>query len=399
MIRKEVEEMKKNKNKSHHDQPLTISSLPEEILEHILARISKWNYPNLSLVSKRFLSLLSSPQIYTTRSNIGTTEPCLYFCLQLSKNQSFDLYTLWMTPSETLTNDGDDDIPGDYSLVAVPCYPHPHCVPYDFTSVAVGSEIYLIGAPSKSPPAVRILDCGSNTWRDGPNMMVARKCAKAVFVDGKIFVMGGYGKLEFMAWTEVLDIKTQTWSSLPSHGDSADELSSSEEELEISMLEVEGKIYAMDDPNNYAYCDMKKGTLEVVVVETHSSMMWIYAWCVIENVVYGYTDSNICMWYELKSRKWREVKGSNLELLLGQDTCCLAHGFVLDLVNYGGKLLVLWMTVHVDNAKQIKRIRCAKMALEKRHGGEDWGKMEWANTLLMVPESFEFLSSCVVVSI
>ncbi|XP_010451131.1 PREDICTED: F-box/kelch-repeat protein At5g39560-like [Camelina sativa] len=217
MIRKEVQEMKKNKNKSPHDQPLTLLSLPEEILENILARISKWNYPNLSLVSKRFLSLLSSPQIYTTRSNIGTTEPCLYFCLESSKNQFFDWYTLWMKPSETLTNDGDDDILGDYSLVPVPCYPHPHCVPYDST-IAVGSEIYLIGAPSESPPtsAIRILDCGSNTWRDGPSMMVARESAHAFFVDGKIYVMGGCGKDESMAWMEALDIKTQTWSSLPS---------------------------------------------------------------------------------------------------------------------------------------------------------------------------------------
>ncbi|XP_010445072.1 PREDICTED: F-box/kelch-repeat protein At5g39560-like [Camelina sativa] len=335
MIRKEVQEMKKNKNKSPHDQPLTISSLPEEILENILARISKWNYPNLSLVSKRFLSLLSSPQLYTTRSNIGTTEPCLYFCLELP-DQSPECYTLWMKPAKTLTDDDDDDddISDEFSLVPVP-YP---------------------ATPSS---AVRILDCRSNTWRDGPNMMVAREGANAVFGDGNIYVMGGCGKDESMAWMEVLDIKTQTWSSLPSHG--ADELRSSSEQgvLIISMLE--GKIYAVDDKKDYAY-DLKKRTWGVV--ETHSSSMWIYALCVIEN-----------------------------------DTCCLAQGYVLDLVNYGGKLLVAWMTVHIDNAKQIKRIRFARIALEKHHGGEVWGKMEWANTLLTVPASFEFLSSCVVVSI
>ncbi|XP_010451130.1 PREDICTED: F-box/kelch-repeat protein At5g39560-like [Camelina sativa] len=395
MIRKEVKETqketKKNKNKSPH-QPLTFLSLPDEIIENILARISKWNYPNLSLVSKRFLSILSSPQIYTTRSNIGTSEPCLYFCLELP-DQSPEWYTLWMKPAKTLTDDGDDDndISDEFSLVPVPCYPHLHCATY-VSTVDVGSEIYLFGASYGETPssAVRILDCRSNMWRDGPNMMVARECADAFFFDGNIYVMGGCGKDESIAWVEVLDIKTQTWSSLPSHGADDELRVSSEQGLTISMLEI----YAIiDDKKDYAY-DLIKRTWEVV--ETHSNNIRRYTWCVIENVVYAYTYSNICMWYETKSKKWREVKGSNLELLLGKKT---PPGYVLNLVTYGGKLLVLWMTFHIDNAKQIKRIRCAKMALEKHHGGEVLGKMEWVNTVLTVPESFEFLSSCVVVSI
>ncbi|EOA18385.1 hypothetical protein CARUB_v10006915mg [Capsella rubella] len=393
MIRKEGKEIQKKtkkKKKVKNHQPLSLLSLPEEILENILARISRWDYPKLSLVSKRFLSLLSSPQLYTTRSNIGTTEPCLYFSLELPKSQSPEWYTLWMKPVKTLTD--DDDIPNEFSLVRVPCCPHPHCIPYQST-VAVGSEIYLIGAPYKSPPtsAVRILDCRSNTWRDGPNMMVARECANAVFVDGKIYVMRGCGKDESMAWMEVFDIRTQTWSSLPSHG--ADELRSSEQEIVITVLE--GKIYVMDDTKDYAY-DPKKGIWEVV--ETHSSNMWIDAWCVIENVMYCYKNSHCCVWYDSKSRKWRKVKGSNLALLL-KDTCSLAPGYVLDLLNYGGKLLVVWVTVHIENGEQKKRIRCAKMALEKHHGGAVWCKMEWYNTLLTVPYSFDFLSNCVVVSI
>ncbi|XP_010451128.1 PREDICTED: F-box/kelch-repeat protein At5g39560-like [Camelina sativa] len=378
-----------HKEEETEPQALTLLSLPEEILENILARISKWNYPNLSLVSKRFLSLLSSPQIYTTRSNIGTTEPCLYFCLELSKNRSPEWYTLWMKPPETLTD--DDDISEEYSLVPVPCYLDPHCVPYDST-IAVGSEIYVIGAPYKSPPtsAVRIFDCRTNTWRDGPNMMVARENPNAVFVDGKLYVLGGCEKDESMAhWMEVLDINTQTWSFFSSYG--ADELRNSDSWFTINALE--GKIYAMADRKDYAY-DPKKGKWEVI--ETHLSNIWIDDWCVIDNVMYYCTNSGYCMWYDSKSRQWEEVKGSDLELLR---TFNLACGVFLKLLNHSGKLLVVSAHSFEEyNRKWKRRIWCAKIALEKRNGGEIWGKIEWANSVLTVSKSYRLLS-CVAISI
>ncbi|KAG7541034.1 Kelch repeat type 1 [Arabidopsis thaliana x Arabidopsis arenosa] len=391
MITREVEPPVGKKIDS---QSPSISSLPDEILENCLARISKWNYPNLSLVSKRFLSLLSSPHIYTTRSQIGTIEPCFYFCLELHEHQSPQWFTLWMKPNETLTD--NDEILNDYTLLPLHSSSNSPPVPYAST-VEVGSEIYLIGAPFELTPssAVRILDCRSHTWRDGPSMKVARGEATAVYLDGKIYVMGGYEEDdESMAWMEVLDIKTQTWSFLASNG--ADELRCDDRCLSMSVLQ--GKIYAMDHQKIhgklYAY-DPKKDTLEVV--ETLSRSTLIYAWCGIENVMYCYTASNSCMWYDSKSRKWREVKGSNLKVLLESRTRCLSRVCVVDLFNCSGKLLVVWMArVH---GKQKRRIKCTKMALEKRHGGEVWVKMEWDNTLLTVPKSVDDILSCVVVSI
>ncbi|KAL0727840.1 hypothetical protein Bca4012_023933 [Brassica carinata] len=197
-------------------QPLSFSSLPDEILENILVRLSKWNYPNLSLVSKRFLSLLSSTELYTTRSHIGTTEPCLYFCLgDLTSTPHPKWFTLWIKPADETLAEEDDEILEDYSLVSVPSSPHPQHVPY-FSTVAVGSDIYLIGGAYKPSSRVRIFDCRSHTWRDGPNMLVAREEAYACYIDGKIYVMEDDRKDN--NWMEVLDIKTQTWSPLLSHG-------------------------------------------------------------------------------------------------------------------------------------------------------------------------------------
>lgn len=140
MIPKEPRpKQKSNKTKA---QPLSFSSLPDELVKNILARISNWNYPNLSLVSKRFLSIISSPELYTTRSRIGTTEPCLYFCLEDSPNiSSPKWFSLRMKPANETLKD-DYDIRGDYSLVPVPSSPHTHQVDYSLTIVCWFGNIF-----------------------------------------------------------------------------------------------------------------------------------------------------------------------------------------------------------------------------------------------------------------
>ena len=47
----------------------------------ILARVSRFDYPILSLVCKHFQSIVTSPEIFTRRSLLGCTEHCLYVFL------------------------------------------------------------------------------------------------------------------------------------------------------------------------------------------------------------------------------------------------------------------------------------------------------------------------------
>ncbi|KAF8054687.1 hypothetical protein N665_1320s0003 [Sinapis alba] len=336
-------------------QPLSFSSLPDEILENILARLSKWSYPKTMINPKtpfgRFLFLLSSAELYTTRSLIGTTEPCLYFCLYDSPSiPDPKWFTLWMKPADETLAD-EDEILEDYSLVSVPSCPHSQHVPYSST-VAVGSDIYVIGGPyNKGPPSsrVRIFDCRSHTWRDGPNMLVAHGCKDD-------------------SWMEVLDVKTQTWSPLLSHG------ASTEFRGNWFLTNVfRGKIYSYGD---------------------------IDVWCAIEDVIFSFTNSGYCIWYDSKSREWREVKGSDIEVLRGKNyEFSIRWGHVVEIVNHGGKLLVIWVPGFVEyRANWKRRIWCAKIAFEKRHEGEIWGKIEWINEVLTVTESYKFLS-CVVITI
>ncbi|CAL9226125.1 unnamed protein product [Arabidopsis halleri] len=56
--------------------------LPDDLLLNCLARVSRLYYPTLSLVSKRFCSLLASTELYETRRLLGSTESCPYFCIK-----------------------------------------------------------------------------------------------------------------------------------------------------------------------------------------------------------------------------------------------------------------------------------------------------------------------------
>ncbi|CAN6880159.1 unnamed protein product [Brassica oleracea] len=368
-------------------QSHSFSSLPDEIADNILARVSRCNYPSLSLVSKRFHSLLSSPELYKTRSHIRTTEPCLYVCLKHDEDQPSKWFTLWMRPvDETLTKDDDDHLlpHDDYSLFPVPSSCNPFLEPY-CTLVAVGSELYVIGGTYEAPSsAVRILDCRTHTWRDGPSMLVARWCVDAFLLYEKIYVMGRSGINESLAWIEVLDIKTQTWRHLRSLG--AYEFDSGWFEINV----FEGKIYAIAENKSYAY-DPQESRWEVV--ETHRrGFKFIKDWCVIEDVMYCFTHSGYCKWYDSKTRDWIDVKGSGMELLRMHRTCGLAWRPMLRIRNLGGKLLVMWVPdFERDNEKTERRIWCAKIALEKR-GNDVWGKIEWANSV----HEWCWFTSCVV---
>ncbi|KAL9286469.1 putative F-box domain, kelch-type beta propeller, F-box-like domain superfamily [Arabidopsis thaliana] len=64
------------------NSPVDLSSLPDDLLLNCLARVSRLYYPILSLVSKRFSSLVASPELYKIRKLLGQTESCLYVCLE-----------------------------------------------------------------------------------------------------------------------------------------------------------------------------------------------------------------------------------------------------------------------------------------------------------------------------
>ncbi|CAH8274946.1 unnamed protein product [Arabidopsis lyrata] len=379
------------KRKKIH-QPVSISSLPDEITENILARISRWNYPSLSLVSKSFCSLLSSTQLYKTRSQIGTNETCVYVCLQLPNHPCPSWFILRAKPNQTLTKQRGEllifkENSSGNVLVPIPSSSsHSPPIP-GHSTVAVGTEIYIIGGPLAKPSSsVRILDCRTHTWRDAPNMTVAREDACAVYLDEKIYVRGGCGKEKSANWFEVFDIKTQSWRALRIHDD---ELRNELQRYKI-LNAFQGKLYVRGDTKDYTY-EPKEGTWEVV---KEKASAYIEVWCVIENVIYGCTHMGYYIWYYYsKGRKWKVVKGLAGEL--GEPRVkVLKLRRVVGIVKYGENLLVMW------NPSWENKIRYAEISLETRcNGSEVWGKVEWVDAMLTVSHESYIFKHCVSLSV
>ncbi|XP_010489733.1 PREDICTED: F-box/kelch-repeat protein At5g51250-like [Camelina sativa] len=187
----------------------SITSLPDDLLLSIVARVSRLYYPILSLVSKSFQCLLASPDLYKTRSLLGNTEGCLYVCLQC--NPGYRWFTLCRKPDQTLTNNTSG-----YVLATVPS-PRFHKACFS-SLVAVGSDIYNIHAPSSSSGSV--LDCRSHTWREAPapTQPVKELSISASVIGRKIYVVGCYNNRMSPKPLKVLDTKTQVWETIPCKG-------------------------------------------------------------------------------------------------------------------------------------------------------------------------------------
>nr|VDC85821.1 unnamed protein product [Brassica oleracea] len=175
-----------------------IPSLPYDLVLLCVTRVSRLYYPTLSLVSKSFRSLVSSPELYKTRSLFGFTESCLYVCF------TKDLwYTLCRKPDKTLKSGSSG-----YALARVPVPNSPSSV---FRKVVVvGSNIYNIAMPTflSVLPRVSILDCKSHSWIEAPSLPVELHSFSASVVDHKIYVAGFDHRLMKNSF-EVFDTQTR----------------------------------------------------------------------------------------------------------------------------------------------------------------------------------------------
>ncbi|CAG7886784.1 unnamed protein product [Brassica rapa] len=363
-------EVKPTEKKTIPEPPsISFSSLPHEIAENILARVSRWKYPRLSLVSKSFRSLLSSTEIYKTRSQIGANETCVYICLELPDQPCARWFSLWTNPDKTRTKRIGTktrfkrDSSGN-SVLQIPFSSSPSApLPYD--TQTVGSEIYIIGGPHKKPSSsVRILDCKSQTWCDAPNMTVARENAATALVDDKIYVVGGCDIDAYSTnWVEVFDIRSQSWTALPGPGSLVDDELPDDDDYCNIVNVFEGKIYLTIDEKDYIY-DSKDDTWKLVRVET-SFLSSVKVWWEMENVLYCCTDLGYLMWSgcEIEGREWREIKGLN------KLRKHLKTGNEIEMVKYGAKLLVMWHSY--PDLCMGNKIWYAKICLESRcNGGE-----------------------------
>lgn len=355
------------------------SSLPYDLLVMIVARVPRSYYRTLSLVSKSFRCMVVSPELYKVRSLLGLTETCLYVCLRFG----FTCYK-WYTLSKSSGGGGyvlarvlmpdDDDSPRMMGL----CYSD---------LVAVGSDIYNIGVADKNKTmptsGVSILDCKTHRWRKSPRMPVELTELSARVLDRKIYVLGrrfhhldGSWKSSF----EVFNTNTQTWD-LPSCGgfDSA----------RINFL-IDGKLHVVTLFDGVFAFDSKQCRWDLVEQYPSTGTMCSGSFCEVDNVLYSVSKDGALTWYDSDNTSWRDLNG--LVGLPKLPSPLDGYGSYVKLTGYGGgKMMVFWnCNLGIHRPFQRDTIYCAEIALERRNG-DCWGKLEWFDSMLLVPLETQFV--------
>lgn len=334
--------------------PSPISSLPEEIFVDIVARVSRSYYPTLSQVSRRFRSLIASPELYARRSFLGCTEQFIY--VAISKDQTSDIhwFTLCIKPNRETTS--------DHRLVHLPSLPP---MPLQGSYVAVGSNIFVMGGFQdwSITSSVSLIDCRSHTSRPLADMPKAVAGSVAQVIEGKIYVIGGsdgHSPMKSRSRTMmVFDTETEVWKLKPRPD-------WEQGKVWFSSVAMGGKIYMRTCYNSFVY-DPIAVPNSCVGDELLHSKEWSGS-CVIDDVLYYYDVRGKCLRaYDPKLRSWGVVKG--LEGLLPRG-CSWSKA-----ASYGGGKMVLFM--------QKEEIWCAEIAVERRLGGGDiWGTVEWCEVVL-----------------
>ncbi|XP_010533311.1 PREDICTED: F-box/kelch-repeat protein SKIP6 [Tarenaya hassleriana] len=306
----------------------SISSLPKDVVLECLARASKHDHPNLSLVSTTFRSLVSSSELYAAGLLLGRTEHCLYVCIHVYPEPSPRWYTLRPTRA------------GDTKLVSIPSSPSD--LPSNSSVVTIGSEIFIIGGSinGEKTSSLLALDCRSHTWRRLPSMRMARGESVACLIDGKIHVIGeGLGLEERHALCRVSEI-----------------------------VVFEGSMYGMAGRTKCFAYHAEDGSCDVHVPDPDGLSVWDHSYCAIGNVMYSCDYTGELRWYDREDDEWRDVK---FQRPLRRPR--LPRQFKLS--DCGGNLVILW-------TESFNVISCSEITCERRNRNEIWGAVKSSNVVL-----------------
>ncbi|XP_019099701.1 PREDICTED: F-box/kelch-repeat protein At5g51250-like [Camelina sativa] len=150
---------------------------------------------------------------------------------------------------------------------------------------------------------------------------------------------------------EVFDTKTQTWDPKP--------ISFSETKWDFAFSKttcIDGKF------NVVSYChhgviaySPKEGRWDKVGEELRD-VLYTVSYCVTENVLYTYVSHRVFKWFDTKTRVWRKLNGL-VRLPKFPPSCRI------QLVDYGGKLAVLWVDQSLPSTSDddnLDKIWCAE---------------------------------------
>ncbi|KAJ4890851.1 Kelch repeat-containing protein [Raphanus sativus] len=343
-------------NKKPQEQPgeaktaTSLESLPIVLIENIVARVPICNYPAISAISKLFGRITSSPDLRLTRSQLAISDHVLYALLGHPPHP----------PSWYILN-------ASSRLRRVDTLPP---MPYGSASVAVGHEIYVIGgrrnvSGGRYLASVTVVDCRTHTCRSLPGgMRVARFRAAAGVIDGKIYVVGGcQNHRTDKDWVETFDLERQIW----------DDGSKSTRLLR--------EIVTYDVVKENLYVLGRRARLDVYYPKESKLRSWLRE-CEFNGTPIIVFDPEV--------NAWKAVKG-----VYGLPPCLHLYAYESKMANLGGKLVIL-----VGDQSQCmefygdKCIWLVEISLERRRGGEIWGKVERAEVVFETTDSTPTIELC-----
>ncbi|KAJ4905999.1 F-box/kelch-repeat protein [Raphanus sativus] len=336
-----------------------IPSLPDDVTVDIVARVPRSHYPTLSLVSKSFRNLIASSKLYKRRSQLGITQHRLYAVLRNRKTGEFSFYILHRK------------LNGYNRLVPVRSLPfmspRGSCVP-------VGSEVYVFNDLS-----VLIFDCTSHTVQRMSNFPERMSYKEVNVIGKKVYVIGDalchyVEQTGWMKWwrkaVTVFDTETQLLEPKLVNEDMAVGLGP----FWSDSVVMDGKIYLKGYMNGNSFAYEPEERKWEVMDEVLNSKEWEGS-CVVDDVLYYHDRSGKALRaYDPKQGCWSVVNG--LEEFLAVET---ARSGWSRTVNYGPDKLALFFPKRQYGEKMIC---CAEVALERRQGGEIWGKVQWCHIVI-----------------
>ncbi|KAJ0710744.1 putative F-box domain, kelch-type beta propeller, F-box-like domain superfamily [Helianthus annuus] len=267
---------RKTSSRVWDDDPRLIPGLPDETSLQILARIPRIRYLSLKAVSRSWKAAVTSPEIYNTRKQLGTTEEWVYIVMNKGLDGRF-LHAL-------------DPISKTWQRLP-PVIPNRSCKIEHRTCAfaAVDGCLYMLGGVSgcSSLTSVWKYDPVSNSWIAANPMSVGRAYFETGVLNNKLFVVGGisfsrvggdnlYSETPLQS-AEVFDPEIGLWSDIPSMPCSKANptafLEGSHDLVRIGLASYRGKLYVPQrfssvgggevyDPETNLWMDMPTGMAE-----------------------------------------------------------------------------------------------------------------------------------------
>ncbi|RID59468.1 hypothetical protein BRARA_F02694, partial [Brassica rapa] len=282
-----------------------------DLVLNCFARVSRLDYPILSLVCKRLIPI--SPCLNKASPDPNPLRP--HRELSLHPNQ-----TLWFTFCRPTPNSSKN------ILIPVSSPNLPPCSSSSQVSV-VGPNIYFFGGlvnvrNNKADPSssIMVLDSHSHEWHE-------QWCG------------GGCKDINSTNWMEVFDTKTQTWDFLQIPSEEICRASG------YKSVTSEGAVYVKCEAERVTYKLHKGIRWRADVLGMNMGWRSSSSLFVIENVLYLYSWR--VYWYQLqRERLWKDLKGLEIYPRLSLSD-------QVKLIDYGGKMAVLWDEYECGMKKKI----------------------------------------------